>query len=71
MTAMMSRAIEPEGTSRLRGLAALLCAVAHDLATHLVRREAIRTLHQLDDRALSDIGIARCHIEKAVKGQCP
>jgi uncharacterized protein YjiS (DUF1127 family) len=34
----------------------------------LERRSAIKTLRQLDDRALRDIGIARCHIEAAVGG---
>ncbi|WP_245302047.1 DUF1127 domain-containing protein [Bradyrhizobium sp. LTSP885] len=38
------------------------------LATYWVRREAIKTLRQLDDRALHDIGISRCHIESAVAG---
>jgi uncharacterized protein YjiS (DUF1127 family) len=38
------------------------------LATHWVRREAIKTLRQLDDRTLRDIGISRCQIEPAVTG---
>jgi uncharacterized protein YjiS (DUF1127 family) len=33
-----------------------------------MRRDAIKTLRQLDDRALRDIGISRCHIEGAVSG---
>ena len=33
-----------------------------------VRRAAIKTLRQLDDRALRDIGIPRSHIEAAVWG---
>ena len=33
-----------------------------------MRREAIKTLSELDDRALRDIGIARCHIEAAAHG---
>ncbi|WP_225644561.1 DUF1127 domain-containing protein [Bradyrhizobium australafricanum] len=38
------------------------------LATYWVRREAIKTLRQLDDRALRDIGLSRCQIETAVTG---
>ena len=38
------------------------------LAAYLERRAAIKTLRQLDDRALRDIGIMRCHIEAAVTG---
>ncbi|WGR92848.1 DUF1127 domain-containing protein [Bradyrhizobium sp. ISRA435] len=33
-----------------------------------MRREAIKALHELDDRSLRDIGIPRCHIEIAVAG---
>ena len=33
-----------------------------------VLREAIKTLRQLDDRTLRDIGISRCQIETAVAG---
>jgi uncharacterized protein YjiS (DUF1127 family) len=36
------------------------------LAGYFVRRSAIATLRELDDRALSDIGIARSQIEAAV-----
>jgi uncharacterized protein YjiS (DUF1127 family) len=39
-----------------------------NLATYWVRREAIKTLEQLDERALRDIGLPRCHIEAAVNG---
>jgi uncharacterized protein YjiS (DUF1127 family) len=38
------------------------------LAAYLERRAAIKTLRQLDDRALRDIGIMRCHIDAAVTG---
>jgi uncharacterized protein YjiS (DUF1127 family) len=40
----------------------------HALVVYLERRAAIKTLRGLDDRALRDIGIARCHIEQAVGG---
>jgi len=32
------------------------------------RRAAMKDLHQLDDRALRDIGLSRCEIERAVHG---
>jgi uncharacterized protein YjiS (DUF1127 family) len=41
---------------------------AHALAAYWDRRAAIKALRQLDDRALRDIGLARCHIEAAVGG---
>lgn len=40
----------------------------HALIAYWDRRAAIKTLQQLDDRALRDIGLARCHIETAVGG---
>jgi uncharacterized protein YjiS (DUF1127 family) len=41
---------------------------AHALATWLERREAVKALRELDDRALRDIGIHRSSIESAVRG---
>ena len=38
------------------------------VVTYFVRREAIKTLRELDDRALRDIGIERSRIETAVRG---
>jgi uncharacterized protein YjiS (DUF1127 family) len=38
------------------------------LATWLERRKAIKALHELDDRALRDIGIHRSQVEAAVTG---
>jgi uncharacterized protein YjiS (DUF1127 family) len=43
-------------------------ACVHALAVHFDRRAAIKALHELDDRELRDIGLARCHIEAAVGG---
>ena len=40
----------------------------HAVAADWDRRAAMKALHQLDDRALRDIGIARCNIETAVLG---
>lgn len=47
-------------------------ALAHGftaLFDRLERRSAIKTLNDLDDRALRDIGITRSQIEDAVYGQ--
>jgi uncharacterized protein YjiS (DUF1127 family) len=41
---------------------------AHALFAYWDRRAAIKALRQLDDRALRDIGLARCNIEAAVGG---
>jgi uncharacterized protein YjiS (DUF1127 family) len=46
-----------------------ICVAAWDaVAGYLVRRAAITTLGELDDRALRDIGISRSQIEGAVQG---
>ncbi len=46
-----------------------LASCAHALFDSLERRSAVKTLSELDDRALRDIGITRCQIEDAVYGQ--
>ena len=50
------------------GFVRLLANGVHALFDYLGRRAAVRTLHELDDRALRDIGISRCQIEDAVSG---
>ena len=42
---------------------------AYALFDRLERRSAVKTLNELDDRALRDIGITRSQIEDAVYGQ--
>jgi uncharacterized protein YjiS (DUF1127 family) len=37
---------------------------AHGLALYLDRRAALKQLQQLDDRALRDIGLSRCDIDR-------
>ena len=51
-----------------RPFSRLFVACWDALAGYVVRRSAIATLRELDDRALQDIGIARSQIEAAVQG---
>src|SRR5262245_29359378 len=51
----------------LSALGAWGTRLARNLADERLVRNAIRELHQLDDRALADIGITRCGIESAVR----
>jgi uncharacterized protein YjiS (DUF1127 family) len=46
----------------------LLSAFCNGIAGYFVRRAAIKSLSELDNRALRDIGIARSQIEAAVHG---
>jgi uncharacterized protein YjiS (DUF1127 family) len=50
------------------GLVRRLGGWAYALAKYLDRRAAIKSLQALDDHALRDLGILRCHIESAVRG---
>jgi uncharacterized protein YjiS (DUF1127 family) len=65
MSTMSSTATRPATAGRF---VHWIGARAHALAVHFDRRAAIKALHELDDRALRDIGLARCHIEAAVGG---
>ena len=60
------RSLRPSSTS---GFFATLVNVAYVLFDRLERRSAVKTLNELDDRALRDIGISRSQIEDAVYGQ--
>jgi uncharacterized protein YjiS (DUF1127 family) len=42
--------------------------LGNSIAVWWLRREAIKALRKLNDRELRDIGLARCHIEAAAKG---
>ena len=72
MTMMSSTAAQPASPAAWGGFVRLLGSMlrtwANNLATYWVRRQAIKTLGQLDDRELRDIGLPRCHIEAAVNG---
>ena len=57
-----SRQVSPAGLDRWLG------SWAHRLVSYWARREAIKVLSEMDDRALRDIGIQRSQIEAAVHG---
>ena len=50
------------------GLGRLLGGWATGFVTYWARREAIKVLGGMDDRALRDIGITRSQIDTAVRG---
>jgi len=68
MTTMSSTAAQRTSANPSGGFVRWIEGWVNSLAAHWVRREAIKALRQLDDRALRDIGISRCHIERAVWG---
>jgi uncharacterized protein YjiS (DUF1127 family) len=68
MTTLPQSTAQPTIPNLLGGFVRRLGIWAYALADYFERRAAIKTLRELDDRALRDIGIARCHIEAAVGG---
>ena len=68
MTMISSAAGQPASETSAAGLARLLASWVTGFVTYWARREAIKVLSEMDDRALRDIGIARGQIEAAVHG---
>ena len=68
MTTISRTAGQPVISSAMGGFFRLLGKWVNGVVNHLARRQAIQTLHELDDRALRDIGIERSRIEAAVRG---
>jgi uncharacterized protein YjiS (DUF1127 family) len=68
MTTISRTAGQPVISSAMGGFFRLLGKSVNGIVNHLARRQAIQTLHELDDRALRDIGIERSRIESAVRG---
>jgi uncharacterized protein YjiS (DUF1127 family) len=58
----------PATTKRLGASLRLLNACCDGVVGYFVRRAAAKTLRELDDRALKDIGLVRAQIECAVQG---
>jgi len=67
---MMSRvAAEPQDEGLFSGAMRRVARWPRALMAHVYRRAAVKSLNELDDRALRDIGLLRCHIEDAVRGE--
>ncbi len=68
MSATLATIVRPEVTKRANVFAQIFSACWDGIARHFVRRAAIKSLGELDDRALRDIGLVRSQIEAAVHG---
>jgi uncharacterized protein YjiS (DUF1127 family) len=68
MSTTLSTVIRPALTKRPSEFSRLFSACLDWIASYFVRRAAIASLRELDDRALGDIGLARSQIEAAVHG---
>ena len=68
MSATLSTLVRPAAPRWTRALLRLLGTGMDGLAGYFVRRAAVTSLHELDDRALRDIGLTRSQIEAAVHG---
>lgn len=68
MSTMSSAAAQTAIPGTSGGLIRRLGIWAHAFVAYWDRRAAVKALRELDDRALRDIGLARCHIEVAVGG---
>jgi uncharacterized protein YjiS (DUF1127 family) len=68
MLATLATIVRPEVMRRPAALTRFFSACWYGIARHFARRAAIRTLRELDDRALRDIGLLRCQIESAIHG---
>jgi uncharacterized protein YjiS (DUF1127 family) len=68
MTTISRTAGQPVIFTAMGGFFRLLGKSVNGIVNHLARRQAIQTLHELDDRALRDIGIERSRIDAAVRG---
>ena len=68
MSANRSSIVRAPVTKRPGAFSRLLSAYCDGIAGYFVRRAAIASLRELDDRALRDIGLTRSQIEAAVSG---
>jgi uncharacterized protein YjiS (DUF1127 family) len=66
MTTIHSTAVQRSASGVRSGFVRSIGIWANRLAAHWGRRAAIKTLHELDDRTLRDIGLARDQIETAI-----
>jgi uncharacterized protein YjiS (DUF1127 family) len=68
MTSLSPTAAQPGRQTSPGGFVRWIEGAAYALVNYLECRAAVKALCELDDRALKDIGIARCQIEAAVDG---
>ncbi|MEH2502707.1 uncharacterized protein YjiS (DUF1127 family) [Bradyrhizobium sp. AZCC 1578] len=68
MTTISQTAGQPASRKGPVGFFGLLGRWVNAIVTHFAHREAVKTLGELDDRALRDIGVERSQIEAAVRG---
>ena len=68
MPETLSTLVRPAVTKRPGAFSRLLSAYCEGIVGYFVRRSAIASLRELDDRALRDIGLVRSQIEGAVCG---
>jgi len=66
-----STAVRPATSGMFGRFVRRIVFVLRGIAAEWNRRAAMKALHQLDDRALRDIGLSRCQIERAVHGFDP
>ncbi len=69
MSIMPRAATQSASAGSLTGLARRFAGFVDALIVYFHRRATIKALRELDDRELRDIGLLRCHIEAAVKGE--
>jgi len=68
MSATLSTIVQPAVSVRSGASLQILSTSWKRIARYLIRRAAAAALHELDDRILQDMGIARSEIEAAVHG---
>jgi uncharacterized protein YjiS (DUF1127 family) len=71
MTTLSPSAAQPVTSSLTASLFRGLGHGVSAVVDYFARRNAIKTLNELDDRALRDIGIERSRIDAAVRGISP
>jgi len=67
MTTISSTAGQPASRNLPAGLFRVLGSLVNGIVTYFAHREAIKTLSELDDRALRDIGIEPSRISGVVR----
>ena len=68
MSETLLTSVRPAATNRHSAFSRLLSAFCSGIVGYFGRRAAIKSLGELDDRALRDIGLVRSQIEAAVSG---